>query len=290
MDRLFVTHPWLAPHLSAFGEDIALRESLLWLQELEVKKLDKEEEAEAIQDAVVSFINDAGLLPNGAHIRGVTSERLEIVDGNGANVAVEEMSDGYRSILRLTLELMRLMFWAFGTQKALHGIDSSKGRIALPGVVAIDEIDAHLHPAWQARIGDWFLERFPEMQFFVTTHSPIICRAARRGSVWLLPVPGSGGEARRVVGTELDRLIDGNILDAYGTELFGEEVTRSEQSKEKLERLAHLNRKRMQTRLSGKEQQELEHLRGSMPSNPNATAEIPKRKRFPDRGGRRLDL
>lgn len=290
MDRLFVTHPWLAPHLSAFGEDIALRESLLWLQELQVKKLEKNEEAEAIQNAVISFINDAGLLPNGAHIGGVTSERLEIVDGNGASVAVEEMSDGYRSILSLTLELMRLMFWAFGTQKALHGIDSSKGRIALPGVVAIDEIDAHLHPAWQARIGDWFLERFPEMQFFVTTHSPIICRAARRGSVWLLPVPGSGEEARRIVGTELDRLIDGNILDAYGTELFGEEITRSEQSKEKLERLARLNRKRLRTHLSGEEQQELELLRASMPSSPNATAEIPKRRRFPDRRGRRLDI
>ena len=290
MDRLFVTHPWLAPHLSAFGEDVALRESLLWLQDLQVKKLEKDEEAEAIQDAVVSFINDAGLLPNGARIAGVTSERLEIIDGNGVNVAVEEMSDGYRSILSLTFELLRLIFWAFGTEMALQGIDLSKGRIALPGVVAIDEIDAHLHPTWQARIGDWFVERFPEMQFFVTTHSPIICRAARRGSVWLLPSPGSGEEARQIVGTELDRLIDGNILDALGTELFGEEVTRSEQSKEKLERLAFLNRRRLRSSLSRSEQQELEHLRASMPSSPNATAEIPKRKRFPGRERRRLDL
>ena len=272
MDRLFVTHPRLASHLSAFGENVALRESLLWLQELQVKKIEEDQEAEAIQETVISFINEAELLPHGARIEGVTSERVEIVDGRRARVAIEEMSDGYRSILSLTFELMRLMFRRFATETALERIDSTAGTIILPGVVAIDEIDAHLHPAWQQRIGDWFVDRFPETQFFVTTHSPIICRAARRGSVWLLPAPGSEQEARQVVGRDLDRLIDGNILDAFGTDLFGEEVTRSEQSKRKLERLARLNRKRLRKPLSGKEQRELERLRATMPTSPNATA------------------
>ena len=289
MDRLFVTHPRLASHLTAFGENVALRESLFWLQDLQIKKLEKDKEAKTIQDAVVSFINESELLPHGARVTGVTSERVEVVNGRGTQVAVEEMSDGYRSVLSLTLELIRIMFWTFGTETMLERIDSVNGRIKLPGVVAIDEIDAHLHPAWQQHIGDWFVTRFPEMQFFVTSHSPIICRAARHGSVWVLPAPDSEEEARRVVGTELNRLIDGNVLDAYGTELFGEEVTRSEQSREKLNRLARLNRKRLRSRLSGKEQQELDHLRASMPSSPNTTAENPRRKRFPKHGGRRHD-
>ena len=272
MDRLFVTHPRLASHLSAFGENVALRESLLWLQDLQVKKLEKNHEAEKIQDAVISFINEAALLPHGARIAGVTSERVEIVDGRRARVPIEEMSDGYRSILSLTFELMRLMFRSFATETALERIDSTAGTITLPGVVAIDEIDAHLHPTWQQRIGDWFVERFPKTQFFVTTHSPIICRAARRGTVWLLPEPGSEQEARQVVGPELDRLIDGNILDAYGTDLFGDEVTRSERSKEKLERLARLNRKRQRKTLSDEEQRELEDLRATMPTSPNTTS------------------
>ena len=106
----------------------------------------------------------------------------------------------------------------------------------------------------------------------MTTHSPIICRAARHGSVWVLPAPDSEAEPGRVTGAELDRLVDGNVLDAYATELFGEEVTRSEQSKQKLERLARLNRKRLKKHLSDKEQKELEHLRAAMPSSPNTTA------------------
>ena len=244
MDRLYVTHPRLASHLSAFGENVALRESLLWLQDLQVRKLEGDSEAEAIQSAVVSFVNESDLLfRTEPTSRALPPNGWEIVDGHGTRTAIEEMSDGYRSILSLTFELMRLMFGSLWTEAALDRIDVASGTIELPGVVAIDEIDAHLHPAWQKRIGDWFVERFPKTQFFVTTHSPIICRAARRGSVWLLPAPGSGEEGRRVTGTELERLIDGNILDAYGTELFGEEVTRSEQSKMKLERLARLNRK-----------------------------------------------
>ena len=284
MDRLYVTHPRLASHLSAFGENVALGESLLWLQDLQIKKLEKDGEAETIQNAVISFINRSDVLPHGARIAGVASERVVIVDGRGAEVAVEEMSDGYRSILSLTFELMRLMFWAFGTETALAGIDAAAGTIALPGVVAIDEIDAHLHPAWQQRIGEWFVGRFPETQFFVTTHSPIICRAARHGSVWLLPKPGSEDKAQQIVGSDLDRLIDGNILDAYGTDLFGEEVTRSERSKEKLEQLARLNRRRLKAPLSLGEQSELERLRATMPSNPSKTAPSQKRerKRFKD--------
>ena len=272
MERLFVSHPWLAPHLSAFGEDIALGESLLWLQELETKKLERDDEAAEIQQAVITFINEASLLPHGARIADVSSERVEIVDGHGSRVPVEEMSDGYRSILSLTLELMRLLFWGFGTENALKAMDIDAGTIALPGVVAIDEIDAHLHPAWQQSIGDWFVARFPKMQFIVTSHSPIICRAARHGSVWLLPTPGSEEDPRRVVGSELARLVDGNILDAYGTELFGTEVTRSEQSKDKLDRLARLNRRRLTHSLTVKEQRELEDLRAAMPTSANTAA------------------
>ena len=272
MDRLFLTHPRLAPHLSAFGENVALGESLLWLTNLQIKVLEGDHEAAEIQDAVTSFINGAELLPHGTHLERVTSERVEVEDARGARVTVEDMSDGYRSILSLTFELLRLMFAAFGTQMALNAIDSSKRTVDLPGVVAIDEVDAHLHPAWQQRIGDWFVDRFPKTQFFVTTHSPIICRAARRGSIWLLPVPGSGERPRRIVEHELDRLVDGNILDAYGTELFGEDVTRSGQSKEKLEHLARLNRKRLSTSLSPADQRDLERLRATMPSSPNNMA------------------
>ena len=140
------------------------------------------------------------------------------------------------------------------------------GSINLPGVVAIDEIDAHLHPAWQKRIGEWFVKRFPQVQFFVTTHSPIICQAAATGSVWRLPTPGTTEEGGRVIGDDLNKLIYGSILDACGTQFFGVGVTRSEASKDKLVQLAKLNRKSLTADLGAEEQGRLETLRATLPS------------------------
>ena len=50
--------------------------------------------------------------------------------------------------------------------------------VARIGVAPIDEIDAHLHPAWQREIGFWLKQCFPKGQFIVTSHNPMICQAA----------------------------------------------------------------------------------------------------------------
>jgi predicted ATP-binding protein involved in virulence len=140
----------------------------------------------------------------------------------------------------------------------------------LPGVVIIDEVDAHLHPPWQRRIGDWFCKFFPKLQFLVTTHSPLVCQAAEKGSVWRLPTPGSDSPGGRVEGDELKRLIYGNVLEAYSTEIFGRDVNRSDASAAKLQRLALLNRKLLRGELGPLEKQELQGLRAALPMAANA--------------------
>lgn len=42
------------------------------------------------------------------------------------------------------------------------------------GIVIIDEIDAHLHPTWQRKIIHLLIETFPNVQFIVTAHNPMI--------------------------------------------------------------------------------------------------------------------
>ena len=39
-------------------------------------------------------------------------------------------------------------------------------------IALIDEVDLHLHPAWQQRVLDDLLRTFPNTQFIVSTHSP----------------------------------------------------------------------------------------------------------------------
>lgn len=229
-DRLFFTNPRLAPHLSAFGEDIALTEGLRWLRDLRVKKLEQQDEGYNGQllEKLILFLNNSNLLPHGAKISEVRAEEITIIDGDGATVAVEQLSDGYRSVLSMIFEILRQMEKSYGAHQMIGALDVEKSCVTLPGLVAIDEVDAHLHPSWQRDIGPWFTRCFPNVQFIVTTHSPIVCRAAK--SVWRLSTPGDDDESVRIEGDILNRLIRGSILEAYGTEFFGRDISRSSDS------------------------------------------------------------
>lgn len=42
---------------------------------------------------------------------------------------------------------------------------------SVPAIVLIDEVDLHLHPAWQQTVVPGLLAAFPNTQFVITTHS-----------------------------------------------------------------------------------------------------------------------
>lgn len=55
-----------------------------------------------------------------------------------------------------------------------------------PGIVIIDEIDAHLHPSWQRCILDLLRQTFPNVQFIVTAHSPLVVAGCLEDEVSVL--------------------------------------------------------------------------------------------------------
>lgn len=55
-----------------------------------------------------------------------------------------------------------------------------------PGILIIDEIDAHLHPSWQRRIIPTLLKHFPKLQIFCSTHSPLMLAGLKAGQIQLL--------------------------------------------------------------------------------------------------------
>ncbi|RKH50634.1 hypothetical protein D7Y23_12740 [Corallococcus sp. AB050B] len=266
-EKLYSSNPALARHLSVFGESVALSESLEWLKLLQFKKLEKDPEGDLLE-SLKQFINQPDFLPNEARLESISSKGVRFVDGNGCEVPVENLSDGYRSILSMTFELIRQLARTYDSNELFAPEDPTT--IVVPGVVLIDEIDAHLHPMWQRRVGRWFREHFPNIQFIVTTHSPLICQAATVGSVFRLPRPGSDEEAGMITGVALDRLLYGNVLDAYSTGAFGDVVLRSDEGMEKLERLATLNQKELAQGLSSEEQAEQQLLRAQLPTASSA--------------------
>ena len=270
--KVYYSDPRAAAHLSVFGEDVALTEAIDWLKSLHIKTLEKASSQIStghesdILDSLKAFLNEGGLLPHGAKLDSISSDGVFFTDGNGATIDVAQMSDGYRSILSLTFELIRQLVRAYGQEAVFKNFRHGKFAIDLPGVVLVDEIDAHLHPSWQVRIGEWFLKVFPGLQFIVTTHSPLICRAAEKGTIWRLKTPGSEWLSGEVTGIEKERLVFGDLLDAYGTELFGKNITQSQSGQKISEQLALLNMKSFKAKLSEEEQHELERLK-SITSN-----------------------
>jgi len=255
LHRLYSSHPRLARHLSLFGEDVALTEALTWLRDLRFKQLESQGQNNLI-DKIKTFINQEGFLPFGAKLMEVNSEQVVFRDGGGVDIPVLELSDGYRSVLSLTFELIRQMAACFPKHKLF---DKTGTKIIIPGVVLIDEVDVHLHPNWQRAIGPWLCRLFPEVQFIVTTHSPFVCQEAT--SIWRLPDPGTDDEFKRVTGEELTRLKYGDATLALETHAFGLEQNRSDRAKKLLTELATLNLKASSKQLSPEEAQRRTELK-----------------------------
>jgi energy-coupling factor transporter ATP-binding protein EcfA2 len=279
-EKLYYSNPLLARHLTLFGESVALSECLAWLQRLQFESLDAEKRGDPsggpsgeLLQKIRVFVNQDGFLFFNAKLSEITPREVTFVDGGGFRVAVEELSDGYRSILSLTFELIRQLVLCYGADVVFDPNEPTK--IAVPGVVLIDEVDAHLHPSWQRRIGLFLTEHFPRMQFIVATHSPLVCQAAVKGSVYRLARPGTEEESAFVQGSELDRLLYGNVLDAFGTESFGIDAGgRSALSRQKLARLAELNQKMIEEGLSNQEKSELWALRRELPTAASVIRQI----------------
>lgn len=259
--------------LTAFGEEYVLGEALSWLVSLNHKELEEKSRnevgpARALLANIRAFVNQSEFLPHQAKIDTISSAGVTFVDGNGATVPVEELSDGYRSVLSLTFDIIRQLARTFKVEEIFDKEDPTK--IVIPGVVLIDEVDAHLHPTWQKKIGFWFRRAFPKMQFIVTTHSPLVCQAAALGgSVYKLAAPGSDDEGQMLEGSDLNRVLYGDILDAYDTPAFGLPDTRSDLGGGFVHELALLNRKERHEKLNPVEKARQAELRSLFPTLAN---------------------
>lgn len=113
------------PHLTAFGEDVALTEAVAWLKLLHLRQLEKKNGGELL-DNVKEFINEGELLPHGTRLVDVSSDGVIFRDGLGADIEVEQLSDGYRSILSMTIELIRQMVKRYGPEKVAQRFVKAK--------------------------------------------------------------------------------------------------------------------------------------------------------------------
>lgn len=86
---------------------------------------------------------------------------LAIVFSDGSIRTFDELPAGYKRLFSMALDLL-YRCWILN-----RSMESS-------GVVLIDELDLHLHPELEQNIANVLSEIFPNIQFIVSTHSPLL--------------------------------------------------------------------------------------------------------------------
>ena len=142
----------------------------------------RDPQLQAVRAAVKRFLPGIG----GLRIRRAPLRM--IIDKNGEELRVDQLSDGEKCTLAMVGDLARRMAIA---NPALE--DPLAGK----GVVLIDEVDLHLHPGWQRRVVSSLEETFPNCQFLVSTHSPQVVSHVTSERIWLLERSTSGVSANR---------------------------------------------------------------------------------------------
>ncbi len=229
--------------VTMFQEAASLSEVDLWMRELRMKEMEGRATEKSMLALLMELLRD-DLLPVGITVDHVDSDGLWLKDQNGVSLSWADMSDGYRAVLALTADIVRHLMNTYGTGDLTER--NAEGRLCFRrgGVVLIDEIDAHLHPEWQQRIGFWLKERFPNIQFLVTTHSPLILQAADPNGLFVLPAPGRDLEPRRLDEEEYRRVVAARPDTILLSQAFSLKNTRSLRAVQSRSELATLNAKR----------------------------------------------
>ena len=104
---------------------------------------------------------------------GKPSDRIR-AKFNGVTTSLDELSDGFQSVVALAADAMRVMLDQWSSMEAAEGI------------IAIDELGAHMHPRWKMQLVAGLRGLFPKVQFLATTHDPLCLRGLRQGEVAVL--------------------------------------------------------------------------------------------------------
>jgi len=154
---------------SLFEDHVSLRPLQSWFPMLPVER----------QAEVIALINKA--MPDNLRFQGVMEDDDYIFEFDGIPTPLPALSDGYKAFVGWVSDLIGHMASVAGT-----------GPLQIQsGIVLIDEIDLHLHPAWQRDVIAKLAETFPALQFVMTSHSPLVAAAVQSTNV---VVTGAGDD------------------------------------------------------------------------------------------------
>ena len=166
--------------VSLQNPELAVRRITESIRENELKGIDV---ANEVKESILAWLGEILLLkdqyleikPNGIYIFHTKTK---------TSTALAASGDGYKALTALVLDMLA---WWFLNQF----YDAEKGRLrkdkvisieglqGINGIVIIDELEQHLHPKWQKEILPALKKNFPNVQFVIATHSPLVISGAK---------------------------------------------------------------------------------------------------------------
>lgn len=116
------------------------------------------------------------ILDNTINFKTVIANTFDIMlsTPNG-DIYFEYLSSGYKSCIYIILGIIKEIEYRYNESPInVNNFD---------GIIAIDEIDLHLHPTWQAGLVEALKTIFPRIQFILTTHSPSILQILEKNEI-----------------------------------------------------------------------------------------------------------
>ncbi|OOG11989.1 AAA family ATPase [Pseudomonas sp. B21-040] len=172
---------------------------------------------------VINLINE--LLPPACQIQTQPTGREHLFEMNGIVLPFRALSDGYRAYIGWIGDML------FHVCK---GIASGLKLREMRGVIMVDEIDLHLHPEWQRSVVPTLAKALPNVQFILTTHSPLVVGSLMSQNLFVLAEENGSTIVKRLPEHVRGKSAEQILLSPY----FGLDSTRAAPVADKLNELA----------------------------------------------------
>lgn len=240
------------PVVTLFDPTARVRNAEEWLLRLDYAaskpssgKVEYKERREQVTELLCS-----GLLPGVYELRFVTegdvypSSSAEFLTDYGW-VPLSQLGYGYQTLIAWMLDFV---------SRLVERYPKSDDPLGEPAICVVDEIDLHLHPAWQRKLIGFLSERFPNTQFIATAHSPLVVQAAENANIAVLKREGD----HVVIDNDVDDIRNWRVDQILTSDLFGLESARSPRVERILKRQEQLAGKARLTLAEKKELKELQ--------------------------------
>ena len=203
-----------------------------------------------LQNAIKALTGETFFFKDVERVGRDAFRMLVVTEGNERPLPIQYASQGTLSVLGV-VGLIRSYL-----KDLFPDVDEDE-LLRKPAIIFVDELDAHLHPLWQQKLTGILRDNFPNVQFVLSAHSPLVVAGCWWGEVAVLRNSEAGFQIQQVerdfVGTSVDEIY--KVI--FGVEDFDENYlkfkTRATVGYSNEKRISELEKKKEPTELERRE-------------------------------------